>query len=348
MLRTLVIVVIAVAMLGFNTSQAQTTDARLRIMQLSYLEMDDGSYALAADIAVDDTVMFQNVSFPFTTNFIAVPAGTHALRTTITGNQAATATHELELSAGHDYSVIVSGEYDAGNVEFVVVDHTDLPLQQTSSAAILVNLYPDAIDVYFNDTRVAESIARTGHAVFSVPLQSFTVSVTSAGQAGNVLYSSDGSGVPNTTYLAVTWASTSGDLQNVQHLSSDLTAAEYLQSLGGETELSSSSALIGPGELLDALNGDDPLTIFLPTNDVLADVAQDALPDLAHHVVPQNLPPYVLPGHNTLETISGQSVTLRFSDTESGYWEINGAPILWDVRVANGVIYAIEGLVLSP
>lgn len=348
MLRTLVIVVIAVATLGFNTSQAQTTDARLRIMQLSYLELDDGAYALAADISVDDTAMFQNVSFPFTTDFISVPAGTHVLRTMITGHESAAAMQAIELTASHDYSVIVSGEYGAGNVDFVVVDHTDLPLQETSSAAILVNLYPNAIDVYFDDTRVAESIARTDHAVFSVPLQSFTASVTSAGRTDDVLHTSDYAGLPNTTYLAVTWASTSGDLQIVQHLSSDLTAAEYLQSLSGETELSSSSALIEPGELLDALDGDGPLTIFVPTNDVLADVAQDTLPDLAHYAIPQHLPPYTLSGHNTLATISGQRLTLDFGDTESGYWEINGAPILWDVRVANGIIYALEGLVLSP
>ncbi len=67
---------------------------------------------------------------------------------------------------------------------------------------------------------------------------------------------------------------------------------------------------------------------------------------LAGHIVAENLPPYLLLGRNTLTTLAGSAVSLAFTGTASGYWEIEGAPIMWDVRLANGVIYAIDGVIV--
>jgi len=53
----------------------------------------------------------------------------------------------------------------------------------------------------------------------------------------------------------------------------------------------------------------------------------------------------MLPSYDTLTTLAGAVVSLNFGATDSGYWEIEGAPILWDLRLADGVIYAIDGVV---
>jgi uncharacterized surface protein with fasciclin (FAS1) repeats len=288
------------------------------------------------------------VSFPFTTDSVTVPAGRHTLSAAITGHDGVSASTSFDLAASHDYSLVVSGEHGAGEVEFVLVDHDDLPLEVTSSAAILVNLYSEALDVYFDDTLVVESLAEQTHAFVSVPISDFTISVIAAGQIEDVLYTTDGSGLPNTTYLGVSRSSTSGDFQNIQHMSSNLNAGDYLAALGNESEFSRIRAILDSVGQLETLNGDGAFTLFLPVNGVLVDVAEDVLPEPGYYLVPQNLPPYMLTAHDTLETLSGEAASLDFGDTESGYWEFNGAPILWDVRVANGVIYAIEGLMLPP
>jgi hypothetical protein len=43
--------------------------------------------------------------------------------------------------------------------------------------------------------------------------------------------------------------------------------------------------------------------------------------------------------------LAGNTVSFNFGSTDSGYWEIEGIPILWDVRLADGVIYGIEGVI---
>ncbi len=46
---------------------------------------------------------------------------------------------------------------------------------------------------------------------------------------------------------------------------------------------------------------------------------------LSGHIIAQKLPSYALPGNDRLTTLAGSSVSLVFSDTASGYWEIEGA-----------------------
>lgn len=95
--------------------------------------------------------------------------------------------------------------------------------------------------------------------------------------------------------------------------------------------------------------------MFLPVNGVVDDlIAANLILDagqlgdlFAAHITAQNLPPYALPQHETLTMLTGNTVSLNFGVTNTGYWEIEGVPILWDVRLADGVIYGIDG-VISP
>lgn len=100
---------------------------------------------------------------------------------------------------------------------------------------------------------------------------------------------------------------------------------------------------------------DGAYSLFLPVNGVVEDLtAANLIPDdaqlgdlFATHIATENLPPYALLQNETLTMLSGNTVSLNFGVTDSGYWEIEGVAILWDVRLANGVIYGIDGVINS-
>lgn len=339
----------AMLLLGaVSVSLAQDNSARLRVMQLSYLPDSSAS----ADILLDDRPIFESVSYPFATDYVEAAPGDHRLTTTIVGSESSAST-ALTLESGRSYSVVVEGDY-TDNVRFIIIDETDLQLEATGSAAIVVNLTPDALDISIGDDAAPESISAGGHGFIRLPDGEFNATVTMAGAPDEVLYADSFVPLPNTTLLVAALRSSSGDFYTVFHRSSTLTIAEYLQAFGERAPFSGIAGEIAATDLLDSLAGDGAFTLFLPTDEVLDGLPADSVPSdpaqrralLANHVIAESLPPYVLPNHPSLTTLAGSTVTLGFAETASGYWEISGAPILWDVRLANGVIYAIDGIIL--
>lgn len=324
-----------------SPSSAQADSARLRVIQLSFIPQ----ISAVVDIAIDDAVVFERIGFPFATDYIELEPGSHMLTTTIVDHNDATASTLLTLESGGSYSVIAEGDY-TDQVSFTVVDENDLPLAETGSAGIIVNLSPDPIqDIYMDDKLVLEMIPAGAYDVTSLPVTEFTL----AGHVGDTSYSEDFTPLSNATLLAVV----NRNSQVIFHRSSSLTIAEYLQSIDEDAQFARIAEVMGATDLLDALTDDGSFTLFLPTNDVLDELADGALPAdadqlypmLSRHIIAQNLPPYILPDHETLTTLMDDPVLLNFGSTDSGYWEIEGAPILWDIRLANGVIYAIDGVV---
>jgi len=64
--------------------------------------------------------------------------------------------------------------------------------------------------------------------------------------------------------------------------------------------------------------------------------------------VPGRYAPNDLRHKNQLTTLQGGNLTFNYGKTTSGLWEINdGTGIEYDVRLANGVLYAIDGI-LTP
>jgi uncharacterized surface protein with fasciclin (FAS1) repeats len=330
-----------------SVSAAQESGAWLRVMQLSYLSEGSAS----ADIRLDDRLVFENISYPFATDYIEAAPGDHTLSTTIAGSESSAST-ALTLEAGGSYSVIVEGDYTDG-VRFIVVDETEMPLEATGSAAIVVNLTPDALDITVGDA-AAESISAGGYGVIDLPETAFNATVTPTGAPDEVLSADSFVPMPNTTLLAAAMRTTSGDFYTIFHRSSALTIAEYLQAMQGSADFSRIAGAMTAAGLPDVLTSDGAFTLFLPTDDVLEGLPAGSIPSdaaelsslLANHVVAENLPPYLLPNYPALTTLAGSDMTLDFGETASGYWEIEGAPILWDVRLANGVIYAIGGVIL--
>ncbi|MBZ0282642.1 MAG: fasciclin domain-containing protein [Anaerolineae bacterium] len=320
-------------------SGAQEDFAQLRVMQMSFIP----ELSATVDIQVDDTVVFESISFPFVTDYIQLAPGQHTLKTIIVDHEKATASTILSVEAGRSYTVIAEGDY-TDHVSFTIIDEAGLPLEVANSAAIVVNLTADPIrDIYLDDMLVIESVPAGAYDFIGLPLTDFTLT----GHLGDETYSESFTPLSNATLLGVV----NRNLNVIFHRSSNLTIASYLQSIDAGAHFAPIAEALRTTNLLDAVTDGGTFTLFLPTNEVLDSFAElpvdaDQLHELlSSHIVAQNLPPYVLPNHETLTTLTGKPVALQFSETDSGYWEIEGAPILWDIRLANGVIYAIDGVI---
>ncbi len=326
--------------------QAQSDDpAQLRVMQLSYLP-ELGS---AIDVDLDGSIIFEDIGWPFATDYVEIAAGEHKLTTTLVDQPAASASTGITLEAGHSYSVIVDGDYSQ-QIAFVVVEETDLLAEADGSTAIIVNLTEQAIsNVTIDDAPVLSEIPAGDYGFLALPLAEATI----GGMVGELEYSDIFTPHANTDFLIAVRLQPSGEPQVIYHRSSRLTIADYLQSIHEGAQFARVAELLAQTDILDSLADDGAYSLFLPVNGVVDDlIAANLIPDAAQlgglfatHITTQNLPPYALPQAETLTMLAGNTVSLNFGATASGYWEIEGAPILWDVRLANGVIYGIDSVI---
>jgi uncharacterized surface protein with fasciclin (FAS1) repeats len=346
MLRKLVLVMsIVCGIIAPGSASAQDDEAaRLRVMQLSFVPPSSS----AADVHIDGGLVFERITWPFVTGYMELAPGSHTLMVAIPDQQGAEASTSLDLAPGHTYTVLAVGDHTE-QVTFVTVDETRGRFDNTGSTATIVNLTDQPIlDLTLDGQPVLENIPVNGSGIVSLPDVEFTI----GGTLGEQSYSETSTPLANTDLLAVVWALPSGEPQIIYHRSSPLTIAEYLRSVGDDAQFSVVAKIIAGTDLLGSLSDASDYTLFLPVNEVIDNLEAASIPTdaeslgdlLSGHIIAQNLPPYALPGNDRLTTLAGSSVSFAFSDTASGYWEIEGAPILWDVRLANGVIYGIEGV----
>lgn len=318
---------------------AQDAPARLRLNQLSYA----GSGA-TADLLIDDVPAFTGITWPFMTDYVELAAGTHTLTATLV-DDGGSASLPLTLEAGHSYSVVVHGDHAEG-VTWHVIDESDLPLAETGGAAIILNLTSEPItDLRIDDAPAIDPVLPGEHTFLSLPSAPYTM----AGRLGDLAYRDDFNPLSNAFLLGVVRRTPNGELQIIFQRSSPLTVDEYLKAILPGTLFSGFAGGLSAEAVEAILPEEGAYTLFLPTNDALeaagarlggvVDAAQ-----LAGHTTAQHLPPTALPNYDMLPMLDGRAARLAFTGTPSGYWEIDGAAILWDLRLANGVIYAIDGV----
>ncbi|MCB9455134.1 MAG: fasciclin domain-containing protein [Anaerolineaceae bacterium] len=337
--KSLFLLLISLFIVTFVQAQGETP-ARMRIMQLSYLPPSN----TMIEIQLNEVPLFGDISFPFTTDYVEVSTGEHTLTTTIVDQAEASASTPLILESGHKYSIIVDGDYSQ-QVAFIVVDETNLRSDVRGSTAVIVNLTGQTIEnVTINDEQTLDSVQANNFGFLTLPETEFIIS----GMISNMAYSETFTPHANTDFLIAVRLMPTGEPQVIYQRSSQSTITEYLRSIHEGAQFAQVAELIAQTDLLDSLADNSEYTLFLPVNAVFdgQTIKTDSLHDLLfQHTVAQNLPPYVLPENELLTTITGSSLSLNFGSTDSGYWEIEGVPILWDVRLANGVIYGIDGVI---
>jgi uncharacterized surface protein with fasciclin (FAS1) repeats len=125
-------------------------------------------------------------------------------------------------------------------------------------------------------------------------------------------------------------------------------------------------AAVTAAELVDALKGDGPLTVFAPTDEAFAALPEGTVENLLkpenqaqlqavllYHVVPGRVMAGSLaPGTVNAETLEGATLKI---DKSAGWTEkqrtitVNGANVVSsDVAASNGVIHVIDAVLLPP
>ncbi len=124
-------------------------------------------------------------------------------------------------------------------------------------------------------------------------------------------------------------------------------------------DLSTLVEALSEADLVDALSGEGPFTVFAPDNDAfhrlfqalgvsgVSEIDSALLSDvLLYHVVPTRALAADLQDGQEIETLQGESVTVTLQDDKV---LINGIEVkVADIMASNGVIHVIEDVLLPP
>lgn len=130
----------------------------------------------------------------------------------------------------------------------------------------------------------------------------------------------------------------------------------------GNADFSTLVTAVTAADLVETLSGDGPFTVFAPTNDAFAALPEGTLDELTlpenedtltgiltYHVVAGEVMSTDLSDGQEVETVQGEILTVGVSDsgvtlTDAGGNTVN--VVAADVDASNGVIHAIDGVVL--
>jgi uncharacterized surface protein with fasciclin (FAS1) repeats len=133
--------------------------------------------------------------------------------------------------------------------------------------------------------------------------------------------------------------------------------ATIVEVAAGNEDFSTLVAAVEAAGLVETLSGPGPFTVFAPTNEAFEALPEGVLDAL---LLPENQPTltkiltfHVLPDEVTsdeitdgeVETVEGQSVTLS---TAEGVTVNEATVIIPDVPASNGVIHAIDAVLIPP
>jgi transforming growth factor-beta-induced protein len=131
---------------------------------------------------------------------------------------------------------------------------------------------------------------------------------------------------------------------------------DIVEIAGSDERFSTLVTALGVAELVETLQGEGPFTVFAPTDEAFAKLPEGTLealvadPDalreiLLYHVVPGDLRATDVLAATTLTTAQGDVITV---DAESVTLNGNTGLVQTDIVAANGVIHAIDMVLLPP
>ena len=125
----------------------------------------------------------------------------------------------------------------------------------------------------------------------------------------------------------------------------------------GSKQFETLTSLLAQADLVETLDGKGKFTVFAPTDAAFAKVPQSTLDGLAanpeqlkavllYHVASGRLTARKVVRRSSIKTLNGASVKVRV--TKKGVRVNDARVIKADVRAKNGVIHAIDGVLLPP
>jgi len=133
---------------------------------------------------------------------------------------------------------------------------------------------------------------------------------------------------------------------------------DIVETAAGAPQFSTLVSLVEDAGLVNALSGDANLTVFAPTNAAFAKVPKKTLNALAadkkmlrkvllYHVVAGKLTAAKVVKRSGAKTLEGSRVT--FTVKKGGKVFVNDARVITpDIRASNGVVHAINRVLLPP
>ncbi|WP_370236616.1 MULTISPECIES: fasciclin domain-containing protein [Henriciella] len=162
------------------------------------------------------------------------------------------------------------------------------------------------------------------------------------------------------TAVAVTALFAGGaSLAHAEHHMEKADKKDIVDTAASDDTFSTLVTAITEAELVEALKGDGPFTVFAPTNDAFAalpdgtldsllmDENQDQLQDILKlHVVSGKIKAGdIAEGTSEVETLSGDTITIT-KDSDGAVTVGGAAVISADVKASNGVIHVIDSVIL--
>lgn len=132
---------------------------------------------------------------------------------------------------------------------------------------------------------------------------------------------------------------------------------DIVETAAGNPKFSTLVSLVKKAGLVGVLSGKTNYTVFAPTNAAFAKVPKKTLDELAankamlkkvllYHVLPGKVPASKVVQTKSAKTAEGSKVTF---EVRGGNAFVNDAKIVkTDVRCSNGIIHAINGVLLPP
>lgn len=145
-----------------------------------------------------------------------------------------------------------------------------------------------------------------------------------------------------------------GNMNNI--FGSDEPTMDIVETAIADGRFNTLVTAVQAADLVEALKGEGPLTVFAPTDDAFAKLPEgtveallqdiDALTAiLTYHVVPGEVKAEQVVSLNSAPTLNGQSVTI--SVTNDGKVMIDNATvIITDIETTNGIIHVIDEVIL--
>ena len=312
-----------------------------------------------ADFQMDGGGLFENMVYPYISDYQAVGAGDHMFRAIAAGDaDGPEASLDVTLEADHRYLIVSYGNIATqSDHALLLVDETEAVAGLTEEGGSLLFLHllngAPGLDGYVNGEQQVENLTYGTAAFLEIPIREFQVAITPAGMQDMVLYEAEYTGLPQ-THTVVTM---SGSPLNPNLYTSVYTPLDMLSFFNHLADIGEyydeTRTLLTASNVIDELAGPGPLTVFAPWDSVYIDPTFRDVPDvrddparladaMRYYIVPENVPPYVLYHRTSLPTLQG--TPLQVSD---GLWLNGAAHVYQDYRVSNGVLYELEGL-LTP
>ena len=138
-----------------------------------------------------------------------------------------------------------------------------------------------------------------------------------------------------------------------------LPPSDIIDTALADERFSTLAAAIQAAGLVETLKGKGPFTVFAPTNDAFAKLPAGTVEDLlkpenkdqlvkilTYHVVPGNYSSALLAPQKEVTTVEGGTVDVKYDGTTI---MVNDASVIVaDVSTRNGVIHAIDSVILPP